>query len=141
MAEHSSKRSPLAENSLKENSLKRRRFVRQAVNRLRQIREYDEGDCILPSAATREVEARTDFRAATFVEVHALHCNDVVQLLAAREAAAASSQSPLVSPNTLDAAPLVAPITLEVAASSHAPLASPIVKCRSERSSVTWTSS
>jgi len=127
MAELSSKRSPLAENSLKENSLKRWRFVRQAVKRLRQIHTYEEGDCILPSAATREVEARTDFRAATFVEVHALHCNDVVQLLAAREAAAASSQSPLVSPNTLDAAPLVAPITLEGAASSHAPLASPIV--------------
>ena len=125
MAEDSSKRSPFSETSLKENSLKRRRFIRQAVNRLRQIRTYEEGSCILPSAATREVEARTDFRAATFVEVHALHCNDVVQLLAAREAAA-SSQSPLVSPNTLDA-PLVAPITLEAAASSHAPLASPIV--------------
>ena len=99
LAEGSQKRSVLAENSLSA------RWRKRAANRLRQIRTYDEGDCILPSAATREVEARTDIRAATFVEVHALHCNDVVQLLAAREAAA-SSQSPLLSPTMPDAAPL-----------------------------------
>ena len=112
--ESSQKRSALAENSLTrqwrsalaENSLTFRRRKR-AVNRLRQIRTYDEGDCMLPFAATRVVQARTDFRAATFVEVHALHCNDVVQLLAAREAAA-SSQSPLVLPTMPDAAPLQA---------------------------------
>ena len=79
------------------------RFLRRSGGHLHTIRTYDEGNCILPAAATRAVEVSSDFRATTFVEVLALHSKDVERLMAARNPSAAPPPHTF-SPATLDAA-------------------------------------
>eukprot|EP00966_Prymnesium_polylepis_P309546 7152375-Prymnesium_polylepis.1 len=56
----------------------------------RLLRSYSEGECILPEAALRAVRVTFEYRATTFVEVHALHFEDVTRLLQTRVAEGAA---------------------------------------------------